>query len=77
MIRKILVLTAATLAATLPSLALAGHGGGYQYAKVVDVEPIYRYVQVQVPQRECWTDIEYETVPRHRSHRGRPRRYVR
>jgi len=63
MIRKTLVLMAAVAATAVPSLALAGHGG-YQYAKVVDVEPIYRHVRVQVPERECWTEIEYETVPR-------------
>jgi uncharacterized protein YcfJ len=63
MIRKTLVLMAAVAATAVPSLALAGPGG-YQYAKVVDVEPIYRHVRVQVPERECWTEIEYETVPR-------------
>jgi len=65
MIRKTLVLTAAMGATLLPSLALASHDG-YQYAKVVDVEPVYRYVQVQIPERECWTEIRYESVsPRH------------
>ena len=63
MIRKTLVLMAAVAATAAPSLALAGHDG-YQYAKVVDVEPIYRFVRIQVPERECWTEIEYETVPR-------------
>jgi uncharacterized protein YcfJ len=55
--------TAALLA--LPSLALAGHDS-YRYAKVVDVDPIYRYHSVQVPQRECWTEVEYEQVPVYR-----------
>ncbi len=63
MIRKTLVLMAAVAATAVPSLALAGHGG-YQYAKVVDVEPIYRHVRVQVPERECWTEVEYESAPR-------------
>lgn len=71
MIRKTtLVLMAAVATITVPSLALADHGG-YQYAKVVAVEPIYRQVRVQVPERECWTEIQYETVPRrHERYRG-------
>lgn len=65
MIRKTLVLMTAAAAVALPSMALAGHDG-YQYAKVVDVEPVYRYVSYQVPQRECWTEVEYEPEPRYR-----------
>jgi len=66
--------TAAVLA--LPSLAQAGHDS-YRYAEVVDVDPIYSYVSVQVPQRECWTDVEYEQVPVYRrgnGHRDNDRR---
>lgn len=70
MIRKTLVLMAAVATISVPSLALADHGG-YQYAKVVDVEPIYRQVRVEVPERECWTEIHYESVPtRYERYRG-------
>lgn len=69
MIRKTLVLTAAMAAACLPALALADHDG-YQYAKVVDVEPVYRYVQVQIPERECRTEIHYESVPHRHTRRS-------
>lgn len=69
MIRKTLVLTAALAASFAPALALADHDG-YQYAKVVDVEPVYSYVQVQVPERECWTEIRYESIPHRPSRRS-------
>lgn len=29
---------------------------GYVYADVTDVKPVYRYVQVRVPQQECWNE---------------------
>ncbi len=67
MIRKTLVITAALAATSAPAVALAGHDG-YQYAKVVDVEPVYRVVQVQIPERECWTEIHYESMPQSRRH---------
>lgn len=35
---------------------------GYDYARVVDVDPIIRRVRVATPQRECWE----ETYPVHR-----------
>lgn len=66
--RFAMVLTTAAVLA-LPSLALAGHDST-RYAKVVDVDPIYSYVSVQVPQRECWTDVEYEQVPVYRRGSG-------
>lgn len=40
-------------------------GDDYVYADVVDVEPIYRYVRVRQPQRECWHEEVHE-----RSRRG-------
>jgi uncharacterized protein YcfJ len=32
----------------------------YDYAKVVDVEPLIRRVRVTTPQRECWDETRYE-----------------
>ena len=64
-----LVLLAITGAVAMPSLALAGHGG-YQYAKVLEVEPVYRYVSIQVPQEECWTEVEYRPVRHRHRHSG-------
>jgi len=34
----------------------------YDYARVVDVDPIVRHVRVTVPKRECWTETRYEEV---------------
>jgi uncharacterized protein YcfJ len=56
-----------TLAAMLGALAAGtaaadGHRGSsdYVYAKVVDVDPIVRYVTVRHPRRECWNEVVYE-----------------
>lgn len=37
-----------------------GHAKDYVYAKVVDVDPIVRYVTVTRPRRECWDEVVYE-----------------
>ena len=34
----------------------------YDYARVVDVDPIVRHVRVTVPKQECWTETRYEEV---------------
>lgn len=34
----------------------------YDYARVVDVDPIVRHVRVSTPRRECWTETRYEEV---------------
>ena len=34
--------------------------GGYDYAKVVDVEPLRRSVRVTTPVRECWDETRYD-----------------
>lgn len=53
-----LTLAIATLSGT--AQAQAGHdrsGGEYfDYAKVIDVEPIVRQVRVEMPRRECWDE---------------------
>ena len=33
-----------------------GSNDGYVYAQVIDVEPIYRFIRVRTPQRECWDE---------------------
>ena len=38
-------------------------GNGYDYARVVNVEPIVRQVRVEVPRRECWTEVVYDQSP--------------
>lgn len=35
------------------------NGPVYDYARVVNVEPIVRQVRVETPQRECWTEDQY------------------
>jgi uncharacterized protein YcfJ len=34
--------------------------GAYDYAKVVDVQPLMRQVRVSSPQRECWDETRYD-----------------
>jgi uncharacterized protein YcfJ len=40
-----------------------GHSG-YDYARVIDVDPIVRRVRVTTPRRECYTETRYEEVRR-------------
>jgi uncharacterized protein YcfJ len=40
-----------------------GYQGDYDYAKVVDVEPLTRRVRVTTPTRECWDETRTETAP--------------
>lgn len=42
----------------------ARHGAVYDYAKVVSVSPVVRYVTVTTPVKECWEDVEYYTRTR-------------
>jgi uncharacterized protein YcfJ len=52
-------------AATVSSKGYARHQGPvYDYADVVSVRPIVRYVTVTTPVRECWQDTEYYTADR-------------
>lgn len=37
----------------------------YEYAKVVDVQPLYREVRVSKPVRECWDEPVYHTRHQH------------
>lgn len=40
-----------------------GHAASYEYARVVDVDPIYRQVSIESPRQECWEEIrEVRTV---------------
>lgn len=32
------------------------YDAGFVYADVIDVEPVYRYVRVRVPEQECWNE---------------------
>lgn len=59
-----LVLAGGVLLAAGPALAdhdrnwhgASDRGAGYDYARVVDVDPIVRYVQVRTPVQECWEE---------------------
>jgi uncharacterized protein YcfJ len=37
-----------------------GDDAGYDYARVVDVQPLTRRVRVSSPQRECWDETRYD-----------------
>ncbi len=43
---------------------------GYDYARVLDVEPIIRRVRVEVPRRECWTEVVYDSPAGYRGVAG-------
>lgn len=74
----ITILAVAALTVSVP--ALADHNGrnsgrdrGYDFARVVDVEPIVRYVTVRQPRRECWQEEVYlERRPRTHRHGSAP-----
>ncbi len=42
------------------------------WARVIDVEPVYRRVAVEEPQRECWIE---DVPPRHQGYRDEPYRH--
>lgn len=44
-----------------------GADRGYDYAEVVDVDPIVRQVRVTTPRRECWTETRYDYETRYES----------
>ncbi len=68
--RKPLLGVAAGLTAMLAVSARAGPPSvHFEYAPVVDVQPIVRVVQVERPRRECWQEEVYETVSTGPSHR--------
>jgi hypothetical protein len=43
-------------------------GGAYDYAKVVDVEPLTTRVRVSTPQRECWDETRYDNGGQYGGH---------
>jgi uncharacterized protein YcfJ len=45
----------------------AGHGRGFQdSAKVIEAEPIYRTVEISVPERRCWDEeVRHQHANRH------------
>jgi uncharacterized protein YcfJ len=71
---------ASTSLATLASLVLVtgtAHAAGnghtyayskavYDYARVLSVEPVVRYVTVTTPVRQCWDDVEYHSSRQYR-----------
>jgi len=46
-----------------------GYGNGYDYARVVDVDPIARQVRVDTPRRECYPETRFREEGR-RGYRG-------
>jgi uncharacterized protein YcfJ len=52
----------------------SGRYSDYDYARVIDVDPIVRHVRVTVPRRECWTETRYEEVETSRGGGYQPRR---
>jgi uncharacterized protein YcfJ len=73
------LVAASVLLAAQTAVADDGHGWkkgphkhrggqvGYDYAEVVDVDPIVRQVRVTTPRRECWTETRYEYDTRYES----------
>lgn len=54
-----LVLVAGTAGAA--DYAYGGNRAVYDYAKVLSVTPVVRYVTVTTPVKQCWEDVEYHT----------------
>ena len=60
----------------LSSTAIAGHdkhqsrGVVYDYAKVLEVQPLVKRVKLTTPTRECWDETVVESVPRRQSNPG-------
>jgi len=76
MIRKTVIILTTAAAMAVPVIASASHSEGeYQYAKVVDVENLYRYETVQIPHRECYTTTAHREVRRDDYRHDRGRRY--
>lgn len=57
---KGLGIVAVGVMASLP--AFAGHQADYDYAQVVDVNPLMREVRVVVPREECFSETRYVPV---------------
>ncbi len=62
----------ASIAVTAPALADHGRGNAYGhraaateyvYARVVDVDPMVRYVTVNRPHEECWNEVQTQRSP--------------
>ena len=62
----------ASIAVTAPALADHGRGNAYGhraaateyvYARVVDVDPMVRYVTVNRPHEECWNEVQRQRSP--------------
>ncbi len=73
MFRKVTTVMAAAGLMLAGQAALADHGKwqkhgrydddrgrGYDYARVIDVEPIRTRVRVRTPERECWQETRYD-----------------
>lgn len=63
--RRLMIKTWIGIGALVVSAGAVANEPGvqYQYAPVVDVEPIVRLVRVERPRRECWDEEVYEEVP--------------
>lgn len=58
------ILLAMVVSVGLVSPAVAGHPRQdpvYDYARVVDVQPLMKTVRVEQPHKECWTEHETQT----------------
>lgn len=82
MLSRLLTLGVVAGSVAVAPAALAGNGyrydraayvqssPAYDYARVISAEPIVRQVRVETPQRECWTEDQYEEPPRPPPHTG-------
>jgi uncharacterized protein YcfJ len=58
---KFKITSAAILAFSISSQAFAGNVE-YDYATVIDAEPIFKSIRVKTPQKHCWEEeVAYET----------------
>ncbi len=59
------------LAASMSATAGRGHGHNYRdTAKVVDVDPIYKTIEISRPEKHCWDEQVTHYQPRRKSYTG-------
>ena len=68
------ITTGIALAAGLLAVSAGANAATYDYAKVISSKPVYSYVTVKKPVRECWQETEYYT--RYEGRRNAPGRTI-
>ncbi|NOZ53752.1 MAG: glycine zipper 2TM domain-containing protein [Gammaproteobacteria bacterium] len=77
MITRLLTIIILTATVTFPLFAIAGHGHDnhhgtkhkhFDYAKVIDVDPIYKTIRRSTPEQQCWYEDVHKPITRRIHH---------